>query len=180
MRPIDLPNRDLSTKRVVLNLGDLYFGQGNEVIETLLGSCVAVTFWHPQTHVGGMCHFLLPSRRNAVHLSSSEPNTRYGDEALKMMLKHIKHLGMPAEHYVIQVFGGGRIFSIESTQQPIGFSNTEFAVRFLNEHKLCIAHKDINGNGYRYIRLNLNSGTIAIEQGKTQLKRADLPAQRGT
>ena len=168
MRPIDLSDGDVAPKRIVLNVGNIYFGQGNEVIETLLGSCVAVTFWHPQTQVGGMCHFLLASRKSTLH-TRKEPNTRYGDEALNMMLKHLQHLGEPLQDYVIQVFGGGRIFSIESQLRPIGFSNSEFALQFLHEKKLGIAHKDINGNGYRYIRLDLNNGHVMVEHGKAKL-----------
>lgn len=31
-------------------------------IATLLGSCVAVCLWDPQAKIGGMNHFMLPSR----------------------------------------------------------------------------------------------------------------------
>ena len=48
---------------VVLRPGDFYFGGGRTRISTLLGSCVSITLWHPQRHVGGMCHYLL-ARRN--------------------------------------------------------------------------------------------------------------------
>ncbi|MFM2120003.1 MAG: hypothetical protein RL722_1471, partial [Pseudomonadota bacterium] len=47
--------------------GQLWFGPGGErapVLRTLLGSCVAVTLWHPGRQLGGMCHYLLPARQH--------------------------------------------------------------------------------------------------------------------
>ena len=43
-----------------LQPGELIFGRGRGTIQTLLGSCVAVTLWHPQRRLSGMCHFVLP------------------------------------------------------------------------------------------------------------------------
>jgi len=45
---------------VVLGPGDLYFGDRRTRIRTLLGSCVAVTLWHPKAQIGGMCHYMMP------------------------------------------------------------------------------------------------------------------------
>ena len=50
--------------------GELYFGQ-RHLLKTLLGSCVAITLWHPQRQLGGMCHFLLPTACAAPGRSST-------------------------------------------------------------------------------------------------------------
>jgi chemotaxis protein CheD len=47
---------------IFLRPGDCYFGGQNTSIRTVLGSCVSMTFWHPQLRVGGMCHYMLPKR----------------------------------------------------------------------------------------------------------------------
>ena len=48
---------------VFLHPGECYFGGGPTRIATLLGSCVSITVWHPRLLVGGMCHYMLPSRQ---------------------------------------------------------------------------------------------------------------------
>ena len=47
---------------VFLQPGEFYFGEEKTRIRTLLGSCVAVTLWHPKLRIGGMCHYMLPRR----------------------------------------------------------------------------------------------------------------------
>ena len=41
---------------LVLQPGEWFFGQSPNRISTLLGSCVAVTVWHPILRCGGLCH----------------------------------------------------------------------------------------------------------------------------
>jgi chemotaxis protein CheD len=43
--------------------GQWHFGPEQITVKTLLGSCVALTLWHPQRRIGGMCHYLLPDRK---------------------------------------------------------------------------------------------------------------------
>ena len=47
---------------VFLQPGEFYFGEEKTRIRTLLGSCVAITLWHPKLRIGGMAHYMLPSR----------------------------------------------------------------------------------------------------------------------
>ena len=54
---------------IFIRPGEFYFGDGNTRIRTILGSCVAVTLWHPERHIGGMCHYMLPRRPRRKHSS---------------------------------------------------------------------------------------------------------------
>ena len=51
-------------REVILQPGELFFGKEDVVVRTVLGSCIAITLWHPEQKQGGMCHYMLPSRRN--------------------------------------------------------------------------------------------------------------------
>ena len=66
---------------VFLQPGDFHFGAGRTRISTLLGSCISITLWHPARLIGGMCHFMLPTRG----LPGGVPlDGRYADEALAL------------------------------------------------------------------------------------------------
>ena len=56
-------------------------------LRTLLGSCIAITIWHPGRRIGGMCHFLLPSR---ARRPGDALDGRYGDEAMEAMMDLLK------------------------------------------------------------------------------------------
>ena len=56
-------NRPLGGNEIFLQPGEFYFGDAATRIRTLLGSCVAITLWHPARMIGGMCHYMLPNRQ---------------------------------------------------------------------------------------------------------------------
>ncbi|GGP22731.1 chemotaxis protein CheD [Silvimonas iriomotensis] len=153
------------SERVFVNPGEIYFGQGNERIETLLGSCVAITFWHPARHVGGMCHFLLPNR---VHgkVPVYTGDGRYGDEALQYMIEEVAARRTRLQDYQVKVFGGGRIFANERSGTTIGESNVRFALSALHEIELPVAGQDVAGEGYRYLRFDLTTGDVWVRRGR--------------
>ena len=59
--------------------GELFFGERVSDLHTLLGSCVAVTWWHAKRRIGGMCHYLLPCRQRAP---GQPRDGKFGDEAI--------------------------------------------------------------------------------------------------
>ena len=41
---------------VFLQPGDIHFGGADTRIRTVLGTCVAISLWHPVRQIGGMSH----------------------------------------------------------------------------------------------------------------------------
>src|SRR5664279_3361231 len=68
---------------VKLMPGEWHFGPQALTLSTLLGSCVAVTLWHPGRRIGGMCHYLLPSR---IRPAGAALEGRFGDEVMSLMV----------------------------------------------------------------------------------------------
>lgn len=92
---------------VFLQPGEFYFGDRETCIRTLLGSCVAITMWHPRLRLGGMCHFMLPKRTGT---RSETPDGRYADEALQLFQREIRTAGTRVADYQVKLFGGGDMF----------------------------------------------------------------------
>ena len=96
-------------------------------VSTLLGSCVAVCLHDPRLRIGGMNHFLLPSRTN-----SPDDETRIalaGDYAMEILVNALLAKGARKERLVAKAFGGGTIVS--SIRMAIGERNAEFASHWL-------------------------------------------------
>ncbi len=92
---------------IFLQPGDFYFGDMNTRIRTLLGSCVSITMWHPTRQIGGMCHFLLPSRGNVLATSL---DGRYAKEAMQMFTHEIRATKTHPSEYTVKLFGAGNMF----------------------------------------------------------------------
>lgn len=145
---------------VYLQPGDFYFGEGNTRIRTLLGSCVSITFWHPKRHIGGMCHYMLPSRKrgNAIEL-----NGKYGNEAMEMFMREIaRHRSKPQE-YEIKLFGGGSMMESlgrKSQAMNVAERNVLEARRLAQEYGLPVKAECLGGVGYRQLVFELWSGDV--------------------
>ena len=74
-----------------LQPGEFQFSDDPDVrLRTLLGSCVAITMWHPRRRYGAMCHYMLPTRGAR---RTGELDGRLGDEAYLMLLREAGRYG---------------------------------------------------------------------------------------
>jgi chemotaxis protein CheD len=144
--------------------GEFYFGAGYTRIHTLLGSCVAITMWHPGKRIGGMCHYLLPSRGINQRLSQGY----YADEAVNMFLGEVHQADTKSSDYEVKVFGGGNMFkAYDNTSQPISVpqNNITAGTQLLKQHGFHIKATDVGGDFHRKIFLELWNGDVWLQRG---------------
>lgn len=148
---------------IFLQPGDLYFGDSETRIRTLLGSCVAITLWHPLLMVGGMCHYLLPEYR--LRTVSDHLDGRYANEALLIFMQEIKKLGTHPSEYEVKLFGGGNQFPGHATQNSLGIpeKNVQAGKQLLLQHGFKLKSGDTGGTGHRNVMLDLWSGNVWMQ-----------------
>jgi len=145
---------------VVLSPGEVYFGHKQKKIQTLLGSCVAVTVWHEKHKVGGMCHYLIAEQKNKDKFQQN--NFRYGVNCLNYLLNKM-NLYPPINEFELKLYGGSNMY--EGVISPsIGVTNVTLAKSWAASLQLTFIEEDILGNDCRTLVLNLLTG-------KTSLKR---------
>ncbi len=149
------------SREVFLNPGEWFFGSGEIRLRTVLGSCVALVFWHPQRLLGGMCHYLLPQR--AV-VSAKGLDGRYGNEALQLLLGAMRGCNVPPTEFRISVYGGGNMFPglVRPDNHYVGQRNVEQARRLLALHQLQCHTLHVEGVGYRTVVFDLASGAVQL------------------
>jgi chemotaxis protein CheD len=159
--------------------GEFYFGDQDTRISTLLGSCIAITLWHPLKLIGGMCHFMLPSTPNRI--DPQKLNGKYAEDATKMFLKEINSAGTLPSEYQAKIFGGGNMFS-NLTDTPhcnanfgactgtwpckkIACKNALIAPYLLNKHGFNIISQDLGGTEHRKVIFEVWSGDVWQRKG---------------
>ena len=158
---------------VFLQPGEFYFGEERTRIRTLLGSCVAVSLWHPQLRIGGMCHYMLPHR---PHPRGREPlDGRYADEAMQLFAAELRRSRTHAAQYHAKVFGAGAMFAQAPGRHPdISARNMAAAGELLARHGFQVHAQDIGGRGHRNVILDLWSGDVWLK--RVPLRSAPAPA----
>jgi chemotaxis protein CheD len=159
----------------VLQPGEYFVAQGSCRIRTLLGSCVAITLWHPDKLVGAMSHFLLATRgrRPVIELDG-----RYGEEAMSLMLRELARVGVNPMQCQAKLFGGGDMFPRQRAAHSttVGEKNGECARRLLRGRGIRIVSESLFGEGHRQIIFDVASGHVwgrqvkPIEIGEPNIK----------
>lgn len=146
-----------------LRPGELHFGGDGDLVRTLLGSCVAITIWHPRARVGGMCHFLVPTRGRSRPDAETRMDGRYGDEAMHLLDRRAWDICTSLSDYQVRMYGGGNQFSREWPTGSIDISarNIEAAQYFSEVYGLTVLTTDLGGQGARDITLDLATGIVA-------------------
>jgi chemotaxis protein CheD len=150
-----------------LKPGDLFFGHRQQTISTLLGSCVAVSIWHPKLQIGGMCHFVLPiSREVKVHTHQKKhPEGYYGDLAFKWFEAQAKMHKTELKEYQAKVFGGSSSVDIPDIQYlaNIGLKNVQTAFALVADYRLQLKASDTGMKGSRRVSFEISTGDVWVK-----------------
>lgn len=125
--------------------GDYYVtNAADEMIVTILGSCVAACVRNVKTGYGGMNHFLLAEPGESV----TSPSNRYGSYAMEQLMNSVMCHGGARSEFEIKVFGGADLFK---SNNPIGTNNINFIKTYLAKEGLKITAHDLGGHTPRKI-----------------------------
>jgi chemotaxis protein CheD len=111
----------------------------NELLVTVLGSCVSACIRDPVAGVGGMNHFMLPQHGSGVW-GNDLKSTRFGNFAMEKLLNELIKAGCVRERMEIKVFGGG---NVTDTSNAVGSDNAEFVLSYLRAEGLRCAATDL-------------------------------------
>jgi chemotaxis protein CheD len=158
---------------VHLLAGQLVFGPGPVSVRTLLGSCVALTVWHPQQRIGGMCHYMLPNR---ARTPGSAFDGRFGDEAMATIMEMMDALGTRPGDYEATLSGGADTMGAAgSAQTNIGERNIELGWMLIDRCGFQLNSVDVGDDVPRTVTLDLTNGAVQIRRGQP-IVRPPLPA----
>lgn len=157
---------------IYLQPGELWFGDENTRIRTILGSCVAITLWHPRRRIGGMCHYMLPNR---VRARDAALDGRYADEAMALLIQEIQGSKSQPREFEAKLFGGGRMFDHGHCEgkhcaNQVHVRNIEAGRDLVARHGIPLKAEHLGGHGHRQVILDIWSG-------HAWMKHTPLPAQ---
>ncbi len=148
----------LKTDVMTIFAGEWYISKKNEVISTVLGSCISVCLYDITEGVGGMNHFMLPesttkptqlfSNESSINKEElSEQSMRYGITAMEVLIAEMQKRGAKRLNLKAKIFGGGKVIARTSTMASIGDKNIGFARAYLKMEGISIVKEDV-GNTY--------------------------------
>jgi len=143
----------------------------NEVISTLLGSCIAACIRCTKTGYGGLNHFLLPSVKGR-NIQDDTQAMRYGDYAMEVLIGAILRSGGSRNNLEAKIFGGANMFTT-CASKTVGGSNIQFVLDFINAEGIALIAEDIGGTTGRKIYFHPASGKVKVQRLHKE-KEADV------
>jgi chemotaxis protein CheD len=128
----------------------------DEVLVTVLGSCVSACIRDRGVGIGGMNHFMLPLA-HASGWGDDKNSTRYGNFAMEKLINEMIKAGCSRSRMEIKLFGGG---NVTDTNNLIGTQNAEFALQYLAAEGLAAAAQDLGGPYPRRIEYYPGTGRV--------------------
>lgn len=149
---------------IYLQPGGFYFGGPDVRVKTVLGSCVAMTLWHPQRRIGGIGHFMLPDRSRSRR-EDEDLDGRYADDVLELFFGRMRESHTNPDEYELKLFGGGNMFP-EMAQTKRGDDvpsrNVKAAQRLANENGFELKAEHLGGHGHRSLIFDLRDGSVYL------------------
>jgi chemotaxis protein CheD len=125
------------------------------IVNTILGSCVAICIYDNVLKCGGINHYMLPFW-NGQGLASP----KYGNIAINKLHEKMLSLGCQQKNLIAKVFGGGNIIESSTAQFMIGDRNISVATDMLKELRIQIVSQSVGGNLGRKIQYNTFTGEV--------------------
>jgi chemotaxis protein CheD len=153
-------------KRVVsIGPGEYYVTEEDLIIQTVLGSCIAVCLFTDNGITCGMNHFMLPGGSGTETMDS----LRYGIYSMEMLINSLLKLGIQKKDLKAKVFGGGNIIDFKSIKNTVGENNIDFIFDFLKKEDLPVITKHVGGdNARKVLFFSVDKKVLVKEINKTE------------
>lgn len=141
--------------------GEFYVSARDELITTVLGSCVSACIHDAHRGIGGMNHFMLPEPRGERDSWTSTIGraARYGSDAMEQLINAILAAGGQRADLQVKVFGGGRVLA---QLTDIGRRNIDFVQRYIAAEKLNLCASDLGDVYPRQLQFFPDSGRVRV------------------
>lgn len=147
---------------ICLYIGEVAASQTPVVLNTLLGSCVAVCLYDPILRAGGMNHILLPKCR------VGDASPRCGIHAMELLINELMKLGGDRRRFIAKAFGGANVLP-GVTVLSVGEGNARFVREFLATERIPLVAERMGGSHavHLYFRTDTGKATVQTVDGSS-------------
>ena len=143
--------------------GYFYLTSDDELINTVLGSCVCACIRDPIAGIGGMNHYMLPGTMRDFDPATSDTESsfanRYGQHAMDNLLQQLTLQGCNPSNFEVKLFGGAHVMDIAS---EVGAENIAFAVQYFESKNIRIVSSDFGDDFPRKVNYSPTTGKVKM------------------
>ena len=146
--------------------GEYYVSSSAELITSVIGTSIATCVRDTRLGIGGMNHFMLPGMGSEGVANDWHVNGcgRYGDLAMKNLLKGMLKHGAKRQNLKIKVFGRGQILR---SKGDVGGRNIEFINEYIARKNLVVTGMNVGDDLPRKVNFFPLTGKVMVKKLNT-------------
>lgn len=137
-----------------------------EVLSTLVGSCVAVVIHDFKLKMGGLVHVLLPVQKSRGYEVPEGQACKFASTAIPYLIDEMRKRGSIEANMVSALIGGAHMPGLGLKGIDVGRRNVEVVEALLREMKIPVVAKDVGGFCGRRVIYAVSDATIYIKYTK--------------
>jgi chemotaxis protein CheD len=157
------PTNDIVAAKI--SPGEFYVTDRNELITTVLGSCISACIRDSATGIGGMNHFMLPETTKSRLTSYDEivlgNAARYGNFAMENLINFILKNGGKRKNLEVKLFGGAKVIP---AMGDVGDRNIQFILNYVDAEGLAVLAQDLGDIYPRKVNFYPQTGKVRMKK----------------
>ena len=125
------------------------------IVRTVLGNCVAVTFFDQDNRFGGINQFVFPATD-----CREDMTPQYGNVGIKALFRMLMDMGASRNRMVAQIVGGAECHFLND--DGLGLQNVNLARTVLNQLRVPIVSEDVGGSMGRKVLYHSGTNEMAV------------------
>jgi chemotaxis protein CheD len=154
---------ELQNNGYFIGIGKIFVTRAPAVLQTVLGSCVAVVLYDNQKKIGGMIHLVLPQ---GVGKESEQDPGRFAVSGIPILIQKMINQGAKRKNLLGIVHGGNYTTSCKRCLKDnfrIGEKNVAISAEILKKEKIIFKEfKTLNENASK-IFFDLTTGEAKVD-----------------
>lgn len=146
---------------IMIGIGEYHVGT-EPMMAIGLGSCIGLTIYDKDRHIGAMVHIMLPDSSGRT----DRPG-KYADTAIPLLLTKLSDAGCHKASLVAKMAGGACMFEYFGNNLNIGERNAQQVRAVLAENHINLAAEEIGGKAGRTVAF------YPADCGKVTVRSAD-------
>jgi chemotaxis protein CheD len=151
-----------------LKPGEYYFDDQPARIQTVLGSCIAVSMYHRFSGLAALCHVIAPDCASARSCSiRCVRMSRYVRCMIPAMARSYFFRRINAVEIEVKLFGGATMIQTEGGENPkssVGKANLAAAYQIIDQYGLKLKADDGGGSCGRKIIFDTRTGEVLLKR----------------
>lgn len=160
-------NPDLPVEH--LKIGECVFTTRAVLLSTVLGSCVAASFFHQPSRAAALFHAMLPDSTQGRRMARP---CHYVNRAVEEIMRRFLRFGAKPREIQIRLCGGANTMQGEERKElkdvlDVGRKNVEAARKALRQAGLSILAEDVLGQRGRSVLFDTGTGRLWLRDVDT-------------